>query len=90
MTIIATYRGPATVHVPGEGSWPAEVDLVAEEEAPGGLKHWHGRMQTVDDAKWAALNANPARLELPDGRSGDFILRGDDVSGTGPAPFGRS
>ncbi|WP_431892685.1 hypothetical protein [Micromonospora haikouensis] len=88
MTIIAAYSGPATVHVEGEGSWHVEVDLVAEEEMPEGLKHWHGKIQIVNEGKWAVLNANLAKLELPDGRTGKFLFRGDDLSGSGPAPFG--
>ena len=88
MTILARYTGPATLLVTGQGNWPVEVDLVAEEEYDG-LKHWHGSIQAPEEAQWAAFNAPLAHLRLPDGRIGDIVLRSfGEVSGSGKPPFG--
>ncbi|MFG3553835.1 DUF4873 domain-containing protein [Micromonospora sp. NPDC047557] len=88
MTILANYRGPATLLVTGSGNWPVEVDLVAEQEDDG-LKHWHGSIQASEEATWAAATAQLAHLRLPDGRIGDFVLRSGEVSGSGRPPFGK-
>ncbi|WP_189106225.1 hypothetical protein [Streptomyces camponoticapitis] len=102
---MTTYQGEATVIV-NAVEYEVTADLRVETEHVGfiaggmrqtveGLRSWGGTLTVQGpDAAWSISDADMARLRLPDGREGEFLVSAGDfstgplvITGSGAAPF---